>query len=118
MGLGDGLSFGLGRAIRNLTPYIRGMVVVLLSHVKTATPQLYEGVKNLGKISALAVMSLAGCGFALFMMYGGKQSYSDYWPLGIAIVFAWVAAFCLRVIWKDWRAWKEYGRLHRGKPKR
>jgi uncharacterized membrane protein YbhN (UPF0104 family) len=96
---------------------MRGVIVALMAHVKARTPQHYQGTKNLGKVIALGLMSLAGCGFTLYVAFGGKQQHLEYAPLAIAVVFAGIATFCLRYIWRDWKAWERYRRLDTGQRK-
>jgi hypothetical protein len=84
---------------------IRGFIKIFMANVRTSTPELYEGVRNLLKMLALAVMSLGGCGITLFTMLN-RPGGAQYWPVAIAAVFGGTATFCLGYVWKEWRAFR------------
>ena len=91
---------------------IRGLIVAFFSRIRVEAPQLYEGVKNLARMIALALMALGGCAEMLVTMLSSHQRPAQSLPLGIAAVFACVAVVALRRITRDWWAWTAYRRLH------
>lgn len=93
---------------------IRCAIFMTLARLKKIAPQLQGGVKNLGKMMTLAIMSFAGCAFILSVAFGDRRySVSGlYWPLGISTALAVIGISCSSYAYRDIRAWILYRRHH------
>lgn len=89
---------------------VRGFIIISLANIKASAPRLYEDLKTISRLSGIALMSLIGCGVALFNM-SNNLAQSWVWPAVIAATFAGTAIFCLWHIWKSWKVWKVHKRM-------
>jgi cytochrome b561 len=88
----------------------RVAIIFVEEKVRASAPQALEGLRALGGVLFVTIVSLMACVFGMSLMRG-KSGFVEYWPLGIVLIFGLLAAYCIRNLWHGWQM---YRRMSRG----
>jgi len=85
---------------------IRVPLLAAKNRMLKAAPNAQEGIRNFGRVLLVTAFSLVGCVFGVSLWIEKAPTTQDPVPIGMLLIFGTLAAFGLRYLWREWRAYQ------------